>query len=376
MLFTIHKPILKTCLTLIFGFIFSTSLSQSVNDYRSVGSGNWTNVSIWEVYNGTTWVAATTYPGQVAGTNNISIESGVSVTISSNIPNSFNSLTIGPGELLVSSDSSLGTPLITLITGGSAEWTSNNTDLSLPANASVIIDGGNLVDSNPCNATKRLIIGGVIYATCNGGGPGVDYDFGDINTGGGTLTVTPSANDPLCVGETLNLLANAAGAGSSEPTTTFSWSGTGPGGYTFSSSTENPVINTGALATGTYTYTITITDPNSNTNANSLDVIIANSPNVPISGGNKIVCTGGTIPALTVTVNAGETADWYDAATGGTLLLSDNISYTPTAVGSYFAEARNISAGCISTTRTEVVLNASSCKIITNRRITYRVNPN
>ena len=45
-------------------------MAQSVNDYRSINSGNWTSSLTWEVYNGTIWVPATSYPGQNAGTNN------------------------------------------------------------------------------------------------------------------------------------------------------------------------------------------------------------------------------------------------------------------------------------------------------------------
>ena len=39
---------------------------------------------------------------------------------------------------------------------------------------------------------------------------------------------------------------------------------------------------------------------------------------------------------------AGETVDWYSAETGGVLLRSGNLSYTPTAPGTYYAIARNI----------------------------------
>ncbi|WP_299441033.1 hypothetical protein [uncultured Aquimarina sp.] len=365
---------LRLFVSITFIFLFLNLSAQSVNDYRTNGTnGNWTTVSIWEVYNGTTWVAATNYPGQIAGANDVSIEGNSEVTINSTIPNSFNSLTIGPGTLFVSADSSLDTPLITLTTGGEAEWTSNNTDLSLPANASIIIDGGNLVEDNPCNATKTVTIGGTVYASCNGGGGGVDYDFDDINTGGGTLSVAPTSNGPICLGQTLTLFANPGGSGSTGGT--FSWSATGPGGYSFSSTAENPTESS-IITAGTYTYTVTITDGDGNgtTNTNSIDVEVNSAPNAPISGGNQTGCTGGTIPTLTATVNAGETVDWYDASVGGTLLLSGNTSYTPTIAASYFAEARNTTTGCVSTTRTEVILTLRSCKVITNRRITFRVN--
>ncbi|WP_425597771.1 immunoglobulin domain-containing protein, partial [Winogradskyella flava] len=55
-------------------------------------------------------------------------------------------------------------------------------------------------------------------------------------------------------------------------------------------------------------------------------------------------------------VNAGETIDWYDAASGGTLLLSDNTSFTPTGPGTYYAETRVLVSGCTSAIRTAVTL--------------------
>ncbi|WP_299189476.1 hypothetical protein [uncultured Aquimarina sp.] len=351
--------------------VFNIS-AQSINDYRTNGSnGNWTTVGIWEVYNGTAWVAATNYPGQIAGANDISIESNSEVTINSTIPNSFNSLNIGPGTLFVNADSSLDTPVITLNTGGQAEWTSNNTDLALPANASIVINGGNLVEDNPCNATKTITIGSNVYASCNGGG-GVDYDFDDINTGGGTLNVSPSSNGSICPGQVLNLFANPSGAGSTGAT--YSWSGSGPGGYSFSSTVENPT-ETAIISTGTYTYTATVTDGdgNGNTNTNSINVIVDTPPNPPTSGGNEIVCTGvsGT---LTASVGTNETVDWYDSPSGGILLSSGNISYSTTIAGTYYAETRNTNTGCNSTSRTGIILSNKSCTVITNRRITYRVS--
>ena len=117
-------------------------LAQSVGDYRSVGSGNWTNTSIWEVYNGSIWIAASSYPGQLAGTNDVSIIGGYSVSISTNIPNTVNSLTVGDGAgatdiFYVTATSSLQTQLVTLENGGLAEWTSN-VNFTLPAGAAFI----------------------------------------------------------------------------------------------------------------------------------------------------------------------------------------------------------------------------------------------
>ncbi|MGB0929252.1 MAG: PKD domain-containing protein [Chitinophagales bacterium] len=76
----------------------------------------------------------------------------------------------------------------------------------------------------------------------------------------------------------------------------------------------------------------------------------------PIStaGSSVSYCEDATIPTLTVTVDTDLVADWYDASTGGTLLLADNTSFTPTIEGFYYAEARDATTGCISSVRTEI----------------------
>lgn len=86
----------------------------------------------------------------------------------------------------------------------------------------------------------------------------------------------------------------------------------------------------------------------------------ASSPNPPASNGDQSICSSQSIPALTVTVGSGETADWYSAATGGTLLLSGNTSYTPSGAGTFYAEARNTTSNCISVTRTGVTLTITT----------------
>jgi gliding motility-associated-like protein/uncharacterized repeat protein (TIGR01451 family) len=89
----------------------------------------------------------------------------------------------------------------------------------------------------------------------------------------------------------------------------------------------------------------------------------------PISGGDQAICSGEAIPALTVTVGPGETADWYATATGGTALQSGNLSYVSAepATGSYtyYAETRNSSSGCKSSTRTAVTLTVNPLPTLT-----------
>lgn len=78
--------------------------------------------------------------------------------------------------------------------------------------------------------------------------------------------------------------------------------------------------------------------------------------NPPVSEGNRDYCEGSEIPALTVRVEDGETVDWYDAPTGGNLLLAGSTTYTPTGAGTYYAETRKTINGCTSNMRRAVTL--------------------
>src|SRR4030095_590246 len=73
-------------------------------------------------------------------------------------------------------------------------------------------------------------------------------------------------------------------------------------------------------------------------------------------------CGTGTV-TLTATPGAGETVDWYNASTGGTLLLSGSNSFTTPSISAttnYFAVARNTTTGCLSTSRTQVTATVNT----------------
>jgi Secretion system C-terminal sorting domain len=69
------KNILLLFVSLFYSLI---TIAQLNGDYRTKASGNWNEVSIWEKYNGTLWIAATSSPGVC---NNLTINSGHSITI-------------------------------------------------------------------------------------------------------------------------------------------------------------------------------------------------------------------------------------------------------------------------------------------------------
>ncbi|WP_405399568.1 gliding motility-associated C-terminal domain-containing protein [Maribacter sp. Asnod2-G09] len=87
-------------------------------------------------------------------------------------------------------------------------------------------------------------------------------------------------------------------------------------------------------------------------------------PDAPISGGDQIECEGNPTQTMTATATApaGSTVDWYTAATGGSIVGSPTLNAVGTVT--YYAESRTTSSGCISETRTAVVLTMNSTPTI------------
>lgn len=103
---------------------------------------------------------------------------------------------------------------------------------------------------------------------------------------------------------------------------------------------------------------ITVTDVNGCENTLPVTAPDCNCDVVepPVSNGNQSYCAFSAIPALSVTVQSGETVNWYSASTGGTELATNTTSYTPSGPGTYYTEAVDIASECVSSTRTAVTL--------------------
>lgn len=94
--------------------------------------------------------------------------------------------------------------------------------------------------------------------------------------------------------------------------------------------------------------------------------IIVNKPDcnckvieAPISLGDTSYCEGNTIPILKVKVGNFQTADWYDAQTGGNKLFS-GLNYLPAAADTFYVEARDTVSQCKSTNRTPIILKINN----------------
>jgi len=83
---------------------------------------------------------------------------------------------------------------------------------------------------------------------------------------------------------------------------------------------------------------------------------IVETPEAPLSNGDKVICNGEVLPTLSVQVQAGETVNWYDAEVGGNQIAAGTITFTPDTQGSFYAEAFKLGFNCIGSIRTSVSL--------------------
>jgi PKD repeat protein len=141
------------------------------------------------------------------------------------------------------------------------------------------------------------------------------------------------ASTPTCTGLSTGT-ATATGLGTSP----FTYNWTGPSGFSASQSTSGSSTQTG-LAAGT--YTVTVTDNNSCVRI--MDIVVATTPPPAApTAVNNSRCGTGTVN-LSATGCAG-TLNWYDLASGGTLLYSGSTFTTPSisATTTYYVSCVDI----------------------------------
>ncbi|MDR3706051.1 MAG: gliding motility-associated C-terminal domain-containing protein [Paludibacteraceae bacterium] len=211
-------------------------------------------------------------------------------------------------------------------------------------------------------ATVATVSGTSTTGTVTGAAAGTSViSYKDNNGCTNTATVTVNAAPTITVSTSpacaTNLLTYSLGVTVSTGNVT-STSGT-------VTNTSGNVWSVSSIPTGT-NIVVTVTD--ANTCSAQVSITTPNcscSPvNAPVSGGNKSYCSGSAIPSISATVGTGETVDWYSLSTGGTLLLNNSLSYTPTTAGTYYAEARNTTTNCISSSRTSITVTKNTLPTI------------
>ena len=102
---------------------------------------------------------------------------------------------------------------------------------------------------------------------------------------------------------------------------------------------------------------INLNNPLCNTQSEVFDIIIVPIPNPPSADYNSISLCPNQDEVIMVTVPPNILVHWYDAPTGGNLLLENSISYMPETTGTFYAEARSNQVDCISNTRTAITVD-------------------
>jgi len=157
----------------------------------------------------------------------------------------------------------------------------------------------------------------------------------------------PLANDAQRCGTGTVTLSAIPPAGS-----TVSWYSTAAGGTALANSNTytTPVLSS---SRSYYAESRTVNGGCASVSRKEVIVTILSLPAAPVTV-SASRCGSGVISISASSISAGSTIDWYSAASLGTLLRSNSTTYDTflTATRSYYAQSRNVSTGCVSSTRT------------------------
>jgi len=349
----------------------SSVLGQTTGDYRSNvnTTGIWATAGNWEYFNGSTWVTATNYPGQVAGTYAVLIQAGDVITIGTTgiTTQTMGTLTID-GSLILTGTNTGGagtnfifetqtvivTPLLGTITF------IDKVNLKLPANGTLQVkfdltptpDYYGLIGD--CNHNQDIFIGSSTYAYCNGGGS-TGLTFYEVMGGGGTLNSTPSSNSPICSGDKIMLYGSSIGPIGSG--ITYTWAITDPSGTPTTIITKDAsIVN---AITGNYVIKLTCSTVYGSvaySNSETVTVVVNASPSTPSGTSSQLFCasTNPTVANLSAT---GTAIKWYATSTGGSALATT----TSLVNGTHYYASQT--SGCESSSRLDVTATVSPISV-------------
>lgn len=305
-------------------------------------------------YTPLTGITQTTYYRRAASTSTDSAvySSVITITVtalptaSSPVDNS----RTGAGPVIISATASAGATL---------DWYANSTGGS-------VLSGGNgvLTFTTPsisttttyfaqarntttgCLSSSRI----AVLATING-----SFSAGSI-----------SADQTICSGSTPSGLTSVTDASGGTGTRTYQWqvsTSSSTSGFNDISGATSATYNPSSLSTTTYYKRGVTTITDRTIYSNVITITVNPLPSSP-TGTNGSSSGTGTV-AISGSVNAGETIDWYANSTGGSPLSggTGTTSFTTPSISSttiYYAQARNTSTGCVSASRTAVTASISA----------------
>lgn len=359
---------------LLFSF---ENIAQTTGDYKSnVPTGNWTSLSTWQTYNGSTWIAATAYPGQIAGSYETTITSSNNITLNTTLINTFPTLNIN-GTLTLNTNGAtynVNVSTVKVNAGGTIYYGTKGT-LALPVNAIITVGSGGL--SGSCTNNQTIMIGGVTFANCVGGGS-TGYTFLELMNLGGTINTIANSNSPICSGGTINLTGAVSGAVNTS-NLTYSWKITSPSGGITTIAAQNTSVTNAAV--GIYTCVLTCTTNYNGvtyTNAETISVMVNPLTIISVQPiASQTLCQNTTASSLSVTATGAGTLTyvWHsntiNSTIGGTVISGATTSnYTPpsatTGATYYYC---SVTGTCGTTTTTIASVNVNATTSITSESV-------
>lgn len=214
--------------------------------------------------------------------------------------------------------------------------------------------------------------------------PTSKFDGAELRLGSGLLGALTSVNldyaQRVITTPTVNAATASACQGSS---TTLSVQNPQAGvvykwylGTTYQAGKDGTTFTTDpSLTAGTYTYSVTATANGCETPGTKVTVTVLPPAVAPVpSTSNPVITCIGTSATLSVQAVAGITYNWYDAATGGNMLVTNNNSFnTPTTLTAgtydYYVEAVS-GTGCSSSTRTKISITVNPSAVAADVTVT------
>lgn len=186
---------------------------------------------------------------------------------------------------------------------------------------------------------------------------------GTVSSGGGVGTIGDITGNANICGVTMGVPYNippVTGA------TSYTWTAP-PGAVIASGQNTNSITIDYVAGSSSGNVSVFASNGSCNSPTKTLAVNVSTTAlNAPASGGNQTAttCPANPNPVLTATatVPAGQTIVWYNAPTGGSVVVNPTLSSVGTVT--YHAAARNAS-GCESNTRTPVTLTINQMPVTT-----------
>ncbi|MFH6948586.1 gliding motility-associated C-terminal domain-containing protein [Flavobacterium sp. FlaQc-51] len=214
------------------------------------------------------------------------------------------------------------------------------------------LTGGNLLFSTAAITTPALTANQTYYVEITRNGCVNSERTPVVITVNNPVAPTPVTASPsnLCSGETTTITIDTPVAG-----TTYNWYDAATGGNLLFTGTTYTTPN----LTATTTYHVEAVIGSCLSPARTAVTVTVNpAASVPVPVSSNVIIQSGQTVTLSVATSAGVSYEWYDAPTGGNLLLANSSTYTPspalTANKTFYVQARNLATDCISATRAAI----------------------